>query len=154
MRIIHGPRRNLHHYFLSLISAENRKLISFYLYLNKSINTKSTMKGRIPLTNQTKLVCNTLVSTTRRFLKNQKYHFFLTIKETMQFSSSFLQFSLQRNSNNNYTRQWRDELTLENHDLPGKETLRDTSYHGSLRMNKSRRLPGDIKVQCGLTSLL
>ena len=31
-----------------------------------------------------------------------------------------------KNSNNNYTRQWRDELTLENHDLPGKETWGDT----------------------------
>jgi len=31
---------------------------------------------------------------------------------------------------------------------------RPTTVHGSLRMNKSRCLPGDIKVRCGLTSLL
>ena len=132
MRIIHGPRRKLHHYFLSLISAENRKLISFYLYLNKSINTKSTMKGRIPLTNQTKVVCNTLVSTTRRFLKNQKCHFFLTIKETMQFYSSFLQFSLQRNSNNNYTRQYSEmNLHWKTMTIPGRKhgVTRPTTRH-------------------------
>ena len=29
MRIIHRPRRKVYHYFLSLISAENRRLISF-----------------------------------------------------------------------------------------------------------------------------
>ena len=57
----------MHYYFrlqrpevkhISLISAENQRLISFYLYI-KLINTKSTIKGPIPSTNQTKLVCKT-----------------------------------------------------------------------------------------------
>ena len=61
------PRRKVHYYFrlqrpevkhLSLICAETRGLISFYLYI-KLINTKSTMKGPIPSTNQTKLICKT-----------------------------------------------------------------------------------------------
>ena len=43
---------------MSLISAENQTLISFYLYI-KLTNTKSTMKGPIPSTNQTNLVCKT-----------------------------------------------------------------------------------------------
>ena len=61
------PRRKVHYYsrlqrpevkHLSLICAENRRLISFYLYI-KLINTKSSMKGPIPSTNQTKLICKT-----------------------------------------------------------------------------------------------
>ena len=40
-------------------------------------------------------------------------------------------------------------LDWESMTLPERKHDVNTPFHGSLRMNKSRYLPGDIKVQCG-----
>ena len=93
------------HYFLSLISAENRRLISFLFVRSQSPLPGDFLK---------------ITTHTANDMSQLPYH----IADTVIFSS-FLQFSLHRNSNNNYIRQWRDELTLEKYDLARKETWRE-----------------------------
>ena len=72
------------------------------------------MKGPIPSTNQTKLICKTpgdflnITTHTANDMSLLPYN----LADNVIFSS-FLQFSIHRNSNNNYIRQWQDELTLE-----------------------------------------